>query len=45
MAKVCVHDDYKVASGELQPVDVGCAEAELACAGVELDFLRAVGAD
>lgn len=55
VAEVGVHDDDEVSGRELQTVDVGGAEAELACAcadldvwGVDLlelrcDFLGAVG--
>jgi hypothetical protein len=35
--EVGVHDDDEVAGGELQAVDVGSAEAELAGAGLEDD--------
>lgn len=35
VAKVGVHDDDVVTFGKLQAVDVGSAEAELACAGLE----------
>lgn len=44
VAKVGVHDDDKVARGELQAVDVGRAETKLASARLEED-VRAVGLD
>jgi hypothetical protein len=44
VAEVGVHDDDKVARRELQAVDVGGAEAELAGAGLE-DDVRGVGLD
>jgi hypothetical protein len=55
VAEVGVHDDDEVARRELQAVNVGCSEAELAGAGLEddvwgvgfdelvCDFLGAVG--
>jgi hypothetical protein len=36
--EVGVHDYYVVAGAELQTVDVGGSEAELACARVEVDM-------
>lgn len=44
VAEVGVHDDDEVAGDELQPVDVGGAEAEFACAGLE-DDVGSVGFD
>jgi len=41
--EVGVHDDDEVAGRELQAVNVGGAEAELAGAGAELDLGAAVG--
>lgn len=38
--EIGVHDDDEVAGCELQTVDVGCAEAELPGAGVEVDVWR-----
>lgn len=37
VGEVGVHDDYEVAGAVLQAVDVGCAEAELAFSGVQVD--------
>lgn len=45
VAEIRIHNDDKVARGELQPVDVGRAEPELARAGVEFNFRGAVGGD
>jgi hypothetical protein len=44
VAEIGVHDDDKVAGRDLQSVDVGGAEAELAGAGLE-DNMRCVGLD
>jgi len=44
VGEVGVHDDDEVAGGELQAVDVGGAEAELAGARLEEDAGGAVGA-
>jgi hypothetical protein len=44
MAEVGVHDDDEVARAEVQAVNVGGTEAELAGAGLELD-MRGVGFD
>jgi hypothetical protein len=37
VAEVCIHDNDEASGRELQAVDVGGAEAELACAGADLD--------
>lgn len=44
VAEVGVHDDDEGSRAELEAVDVGGAEAELAGAGLELD-VRGVGFD
>ena len=37
VAEIGIHDDYKVARHELQAMDIGGAQAELAGAGLEYD--------
>ncbi len=41
VAEVCVHEEDKVARAQLQAVDVGAAEAELAGALQDLDLVGA----
>lgn len=45
MGEVRIHDDYEVASRELQSVDVGCSKTKLAGAGLQFDMRGTVGFD
>jgi len=42
MREIGVHDDYKVSGRELETVDVGGSESELARARLEKDLIGAV---
>lgn len=45
VGEVSVHDDHKVAFRELEAVDVGCPETQLARARLEDDTVGAVDLD
>jgi hypothetical protein len=45
MREIRIHDDYEISGNELEPVNIGGSEAELAGARLEQDLVRTVHAD